>query len=659
MQYSTHETDIGNRLSILFLENIPADVAEAQATFAKEGIECTISQVQTRDEFVSALAQADFDLILADTKVPLFDGISALHVAKKACPHTPVIMIADSAGEDTALSALQHGAADYVLKQRMPDLANSAKRALRQNQNRRQISSGPLQSLVSETRYRLLFEKMVHGFAYHRISFSANGQITDCIVVEVNQAFELLFGLTRAELIGKRTREVFSADHPDLDFVEKLAESILNGDEARLEQYMPASERWLSIRAYSPEPGYVATIVEDITEYKKEETQRVKLKQELRHAQKMESIGQLAGGIAHDFSNLLMPIIVYSEMILKDLSLQDPRYKQAKYIWDAADKAKNLAKQLLAFGRKQVLEMKTLDVNHVLANFQSMLRRTIREDIDIQFFPCDKPCIFRGDISQIEQILINLAVNAQDAMPEGGTITIKTEVLQVTEIGEEEITDLTPGRYVVIEFIDTGTGMDAETASRVFDPFFTTKKLGKGTGLGLSTAFGIAKQHGGNIVVNSRLGKGTCFKVYLPREMDELEIQEESVPPLPDIASGNETLLVVEDDAIARETISHILKLAGYKVLLAEDGPQALELARKYHDQINLLVTDVIMPHMNGYDLYKTICKSRSNMKVLFVSGYTTEAAQERGIDHSEIRHLPKPFTVKSLTDKVREVLEA
>ena len=658
MEYSMHETNIENRLSILFLENIPADVAKAQATFASEGIECTISQVQTQDEFVSALANANYDLILADTQVPLFDSMMALNLAQKSRPEIPFIMITDALGEQLAINALKNGAADYVLKQKMPELALLAKRALKETQAKKAAAAPPVHATTSEARYRLLFEKMINGFAYHKIIMSNEGLVNDCIIVEVNRAFERLVGKSSDWLVGQSMANIFQETRDDPHFIKDFIQEVVQGNDVRREIYISDSDKWFSISGYSPEPGFIATILDEITQHKNEETQSTRLKHELRHAQKMESIGQLAGGIAHDFSNLLMPIIVYSEMILKDLSLQDPRYKQAKYIWDAADKAKNLAKQLLAFGRKQVLEMKTLDVNHVLANFQSMLRRTIREDIDIQLFPCDVPCNFRGDISQIEQILINLAVNAQDAMPQGGTITIKTEILEILERTSKEITDLDPGNYVVIEFIDTGTGMDEETASRVFDPFFTTKKPGKGTGLGLSTAFGIAKQHGGNIVVSSTLNKGTCFKVYLPREIDETEIIEESVPPLPDIASGDETLLVVEDDAIARETISHILKLAGYNVLLAENGPSALKISRQYSDIINLLVTDVVMPHMNGYDLYTTISKTRRDIKVLFVSGYTTETAAKSGITNDELRYLPKPFTVKSLTDKVREVLE-
>ena len=385
-------------------------------------------------------------------------------------------------------------------------------------------------------------------------------------------------------------------------------------------------------------------------------SERKHLEDQLRQAQRLESIGRLAGGVAHDFNNLLTAINGYSDLLLDRLEEGSPLREDLQVIRDAGERAAALTHQLLAFSRKQVLEPKVLDLNSVVARVERMLRRVIGEDVDLVTVPAPELGSVEVDPTQIEQIILNLAVNARDAMPGGGKLTIETANVELDEEYAKQHVGVTPGAYVMLAVSDTGVGMDAETQRRIFDPFFTTKKKGEGTGLGLSTVYGIVKQSGGNIWVYSELGQGTTFKVYLPRvdrPADSVSVQRASA----DSMHGSESILIVEDEASVRKLAREILEQHGYKVLDAYSGREALSLAGRHRHPIHLMVTDVVLPDMHGPELVKRLSSLRPDMRVLYCSGYTDNAIVHHGVLDSETAFLQKPFTPQSLLRKVREVL--
>ncbi len=385
-------------------------------------------------------------------------------------------------------------------------------------------------------------------------------------------------------------------------------------------------------------------------------TTRKQLEAQLLQTQKMEAIGQLAGGIAHDFNNILVPMIGYAELGMMSLPPDSTLYTNLKHIHEAAQRGAALTGQILAFSRKQTLTMEPIDLNEVVAQFEKMLRRLIGENIELQLFLSPKLGLVKADRGQLEQILLNLAVNARDAMPNGGKLTLETANVQLDETYTEKHLEVQPGPYVMLTVSDTGHGMDVETQQRIFEPFFTTKPQGKGTGLGLSTVFGIVKQHGGHIWVYSESGRGTTFKIYLPQAEDALQpVGTPTTEPLS--VYGTETVLVVEDEAMVRNLVCETLEAHGYNVLEAQHPDDGLQLASAYENTIHLLLTDVIMPHMNGRELYQKMAAIRPGLKVLFMSGYTDNVIAHHGILDEEVNFLQKPFTVQSLTRKVRQVL--
>ena len=388
-------------------------------------------------------------------------------------------------------------------------------------------------------------------------------------------------------------------------------------------------------------------------------TERRALEQQLRQSQKMEAVGRLAGGIAHDFNNLLMVISGYSEFLLDRLGPDPALRGPAQEIASAAGRATSLTRQLLAFSRKQMLAPKILDLNGVVTENLKMLTRVIGEDIDLVMVPATGLGAVRADAGQIEQVIMNLAVNARDAMPSGGKLTIETSNVSLDEEYARFHAPLRPGNYVMLAISDTGAGMDSETQSHIFEPFFTTKGP-KGTGLGLSTVYGIVKQSGGYIWVYSEAGKGTTFKIYLPRVAEAAESPAQVVAPAESAAAepGTETILLVEDEANLRYLARQFLEKQGYRVIEAADGAVAMQIAVAHEGVIHLLLTDVIMPGMNGRELAQRISEIRPNVKVLYMSGYTENVIGRNGTLDAGVRLLQKPFTLRDLKSKVREVLD-
>jgi nitrogen-specific signal transduction histidine kinase/ActR/RegA family two-component response regulator len=398
---------------------------------------------------------------------------------------------------------------------------------------------------------------------------------------------------------------------------------------------------------------------EDISARKQIEEALKNSEDQLRQSQKMEAIGRLAGGVAHDFNNMLTAIRGYSDLLLLRLDDGSPMRREVEEIQKAGERASSLTRQLLAFSRKQVLQPKTIDLNEIIANLHGMMHRLIGEEIDLVTVLKPDLGLVLVDPGQVEQVIMNLVVNARDAMPRGGKVTIETTDIFLGEGYSQEHRIVKPGAYVKLTISDTGCGMTQDVKSHLFEPFFTTKEKGKGTGLGLSTVYGIVKQSGGYVWVYSELGRGTTFKVYFPRQdQSGAEAHAEPHAGYGAFPAGRETVLVVEDEELLRVLIRQVLQESGYTVLVASDGEEAVEVASASRFPIHLMITDVIMPKMDGREAARALEKVFPGIATLYMSGYTDEAIVSYGVLESGLSFLEKPFTPDALLRKVREVLK-
>ena len=503
---------------------------------------------------------------------------------------------------------------------------------------------------TSEERYRELFEN-ASDIVY---TLDLAGRITS-----LNKAGEQATGYTRAEALTMDIKQIVAPE--DLQQVRKMMKQgndrrggsptydfkIVTKDGRPL--VLEVSARPI---VQDGKPVGMQGIARDVTERKQLEAQ-------FRQAQKMEAVGRLAGGVAHDFNNLLMVVRGYSELSLARLGPHESLRTNLEEIQKAADRAASLTQQLLAFSRQQVLQPKVLDLNTVVTDAEKMLRRLIGEDIEVVAELAPELGPVMSDPGRIEQIILNLAVNGRDAMPQGGRLTLKTSNVTLDEAFARGHVGARPGPHVLLAVSDTGTGMDAETRSHVFEPFFTTKGVDKGTGLGLSTVYGIVKQSGGFIRVDSAPGRGTTFEIYLP--LVEKVAAGEEIPSalLAPPPGGTETILVVEDELSVRKLGANFLASSGYTVLEAPDGGAALKVCEKHRGHIHLLMTDLVMPGMSGRELAVRLAGQRPELKVIYVSGYTDDNVVPHGVWEEEIAFLPKPFSLHELAHKVREALES
>ena len=475
-------------------------------------------------------------------------------------------------------------------------------------------------------------------------------------IVYVNPAFERATGWSREEALGENSR-ILKSGRQDDAFYRQMWATLAAGAawtglfvNRRRDGTLLQEEATISPMrdAHGKVTHYVAV--------KRDVTNETRLSDQLVQAQKMEAIGRLAGGVAHDFNNLLGIIMGYGEIVHRRLSGEDPLKGKVEQILKAAERASGLTRQLLAFGRKQVLQPKVLDLNIVVSEMDKMLQRVIGEDMELRTIQGPNLGSVRADPGQIEQILMNLVVNARDAMPEGGQITIETANADLDAGYATTHPPTRPGPYVMLAVTDTGSGMDAATQARIFEPFFSTKEVGKGTGLGLSTVYGIVKQSDGFVWVYSEVGVGTTFKIYLPRVVEEAPLsREEERHPL---LRGNETVLLVEDEPALRELVRETLTANGYSVLAAQGGTEALQIAAAHVGPIQIMVTDVIMPGMTGPKIVALIAQTRKAMKVLYMSGYSDESVTRHGLVGPGKTFLSKPFGPEVLLRRVREFLD-
>jgi PAS domain S-box-containing protein len=498
----------------------------------------------------------------------------------------------------------------------------------------------------SEARYRSLVQSSVYGI----YRSSLEGRFLD-----VNPALITMLGYGSAEevLLLDPEKHVFAQPEEHARLIDEFRRTgRLDGFEVKWKRKdNGAITVRISGRAVSSadEPADVLeAIAEDVTD-------RRALEDQFRQAQKMEAVGRLAGGVAHDFNNLLMVISGYAEVMLAQLEPRHPLYEKGRAIQQAADRATTLTRQLLAFSRKQLLELKVVDVNAIVHDMERLLRPLIGENVEFITRLSPEAAQTRADAGQLEQVLMNLVVNAKDAMPTGGKLTIQTQNTVVDENHRRGQHFIRPGQYVMLSVSDTGMGMDKETQSRIFEPFFTTKEKGKGTGLGLSTVYGIVKQSGGYVIVQSEKGRGSSFHIYLPQAQG---VAEKHTAPVPDAAlGGTETILLVEDEESVRQLVRDTLVSKGYQVLEADSGEGGVGAAASHAGKIDLIITDVVMPGMGGRELVKQLMRKRPGTKVLYLSGYTEDAITSDGSIEGGTAFLQKPFSLQNLSRKVREVL--
>ena len=507
-----------------------------------------------------------------------------------------------------------------------------------------------------QRKYEFLFANMRTGYAYHKMVLDDDGQPIDYVFLEVNDSFEQLTGLKRDDLVGRRVTEVLPGiDQGEFDWIGTYGDVALRGTIFQFDQFSTELERWYSVTAHSPERGYFVVVFHDITQLRQTQEELRGKEDQLRQAQKMEAVGRLAGGIAHDFNNLITVIGGYADLVHDRLPAQASLTDPVEAIKAAADRAASLCGQLLAFSRHDVVRLEPVDLGQVTCRLASLLDRLLGGDVGIDLELPDTLGTVRADRGQLEQLLMNLAVNARDAMPDGGRLTVRAEDLVLSEPAVVRTGTLDAGEWVRLTVTDTGSGIAEETLGRVFEPFFTTKEVGAGTGLGLSTVYGIVKGGGGELDVRSELGLGTTFEVYLPRIHAE-PVPVEVAPEASRDTSGVETILIAEDDDAVRGLTSLVLRDAGYQVLEASGGSQAMLHAVSHPGPIHLVLSDMLMRDTTGLVLIEQLKEQRPETRALLMSGYFDP--ERMTAEQVELPLLRKPFSATGLRGAVRDVLD-
>jgi two-component system cell cycle sensor histidine kinase/response regulator CckA len=638
---------MATRLRVLLLDDDPIDAELNIAALQEGGYDCTWRRVDRRETFVQALALADFEVVLSDYSLPDFDGLTALKLFLQRGLHLPFILVSGNIGEEVAIESLKAGATDYVLKSRLERLAPVVTRALHEKEELVRRKSAEEALRRSERDLRSLIENAPYGI----FRADMEGRFLD-----VNPALVKMLGYEReSDLLSTYPPKDVFTDLQQAEQLKELGESQQSFEGLEFEWKRrdgTAIVVRLSGRPVIGREGRVVSfevMAENVSE-------RRALEEQLRHVQKMEAIGRLAGGVAHDFNNLLMVIIGYTELLRENLPKDGDQRGYADAVWNAGKKATLLTSQLLAFSRKQVMTPRILDMNAVLQEVDRMLPRLIGEDVQLSIVQGAGLGRIKADPGQMEQVIMNLCVNARDAMPRGGRLTIETGNAKLDVDNARRMGAPVAGNYVLLSVTDTGTGMDQQTQSRIFEPFFTTKEKGKGTGLGLATVYGIVKQSGGYITVESELGRGARFDVYFPAV--DHRADKDPAAPAPELpARGTETVLLVEDEDAVRSLVREVLHARGYEVLEAQRSSQAIEICRTHRGAIDLLVTDVVLPQISGRALAQQLSTLRPAMKVLYISGYTDDKMLQHGIPGTAF--LQKPFSSDVLARTVRDMLDA
>jgi two-component system, cell cycle sensor histidine kinase and response regulator CckA len=638
-------------LRVLIVEDSPTDAKLMARELHRLDRDVHFERVETVEAMRAALRKQEWDAIISDWSLPKFSAMEALNCVKELALDVPFIVVSGTVGEETVVEAMRAGAHDYVLKDKLTRLLPAIEREIAQRQGREagRRTQDALRS--SETRFIRLWESGIVGISIG-VFLGA--------VHDANDAFLRTVGRSRSELqLGKVQWDAMTP--PEWKRADEAAVQLLQS-----QGFAPAWEKELIRKDGERVPVLVGAamldypmciaVMTDLTERKRVEQALLASENQLRLAQKMEAIGSLAGGVAHDFNNILSVILSYAGMLLGDLVPDDPMREGLEEIRQAGQRAAALTRQLLLFSRHQAFEPVVLSLNDVLAGMDKLIRRILGEDVEVVLHQGASLSRIFADASHIEQVIMNLVVNARDAMPTGGKLTLETKNVLLDESFAERHLGVVPGPYVLLTVTDTGGGMDKETQLRIFEPFFTTKEVGKGTGLGLSTVFGIVRQSEGSIWVESAPGAGTTFSVYFPQSEREPEKVRKAIAP--PVLTGTETILLIEDEEHVRVVSRAILARNGYNVVEVGSPSEAVEVCSKPSSPIHLVLTDVVMPQMSGPELAKRLRSLRPEIKVLFMSGYTDDTIIRHGMLDPKTRFLQKPLTPEDLLRKVREVLD-
>jgi two-component system cell cycle sensor histidine kinase/response regulator CckA len=649
-------------LRVLMVEDSEDDAELILRELRRGGFDVTHRRVETADAMREALAGKPWDIVLSDFSMPEFSAPGALAVRRASGLDIPLIIVSGTIGEDIAVRSLHAGAQDFILKGKLSRLLPAIERELREHRSREAHREAEDALRASEARLKVREKQLAHRDAMFRDLFEAAPDgilLVDTDVVSLaNAEAERIFGYEGGALAGLPIATLFLSDGQDVVPLSLEAYSG-NSETRRMGEGRDRRARRkdgtellvdMSFGPFSLDGRPIALgIVRDMTAQRSVEAQ-------LRQAQKMEAVGRLAAGVAHDFNNILSVILSYAQMMEDDLKPGEPLRASAEEIKAAGLRAVDLTRQLLTFSRQQVRVASVVDLDQTVVGMESMLRRLLGAGIELTVLSGAARGKLRVNAGELEQVVMNLAVNARDAMPEGGSLTVETKKVDLDDEYAAAHHDVVPGPYVMLAVTDTGVGIDKETQARIFEPFFTTKELTKGTWLGLATVFGIVSQSQGHIWVYSEPGVGTTFRVYFPQASGPLE-PPPSQPPLAELGKGTETILLVEDDDAVRAVARGILRRNGYVVLEAPNGGEALLICEQHKATIHLLLTDVVLPRMSGRQLAERLATTRPEMKVLFMSGYTDDAILQHGILNSDVAYLQKPIMPSALTRKVREVL--
>jgi hypothetical protein len=644
-------------LRLLIIEDDEHDAELLRLELERGGFDLEWLRIDTEAELRRALDEREWDLVVSDFAMPRFDGLHAFEIFRERGLDLPFIFVSGALGEERAVEAMRAGAHDYLVKGKLARLNVAVRRELRSARHRSSERAAQHRARSEQRRLTMAVEATGAGVLEYALPLGPDLYFSE-------RCAEIL-GYAVAEVPGPAALPAWVVErvHPD----DRVAHgpsylAFVAGHSGRFAadlRLRDKSGEWVdvavSLKAVGLEPGgrvaQVAGSMIDLTERKLLEAQ-------FRQAQKMEAVGRLAGGVAHDFNNLLTAIFAFGKFVRDTLPPDSRAHKDMGELLRVAKRAENLTGQLLAFSRRQTIAPRVLNLNGIVQDVDRMIRRLLGDDIDFSTNLAPDLWNTRVDRGAFEQVMVNLAVNARDAMPDGGRLTIETQNVELQEsYSKQHGAEVAPGSYVLMALSDNGVGMDEETQQHIFEPFYTSKEPGKGTGLGLSTCYGIVKQAGGYIWVYSELGEGTTFKVYLPRVLEHEESPWEAPPP--ESLRGTERILIAEDNEHVRIIASRSLAELGYVVVQTTNPDEAIAAAGSAAEPFDLLLTDVVMPGMNGKQLAERLQAAQPGLRVLFMTGYTANAVVHRGVLEPGTHLVQKPFTPESLAEKVRQVLDA
>jgi PAS domain S-box-containing protein len=636
---------VEKEMRVLMIEDSNSDRELIERELHRARLRFTSRQAKSGEEVRREIEEFKPDLVISDFTMPGFDGMSALRMIRERSPHTPFIFVSGTIGEERAAEALKQGATDYVLKSHMSRLVGVVRRAIFEVTERTERRRVEEALRVSEERYRM-------------VALATNDLIWDwdlsTDVLTLSEAIVTVFGYADAGHVSRNwwMSRVHPDDRPIVD--ASLAAAVRNGDDVWTGEYRfrrvdgsfaSIVDRGRIIRESSGTPVRIIGAVVDLSE-------RKHLEEQLLHSQRLEAVGQLAGGVAHDFNNLLGVIIGHVDLAQELIPEDSAAIEDLHEIRQACRRASSLTRQLLAFARRQIVEPRAFDVNELIKDMERMIHRIIGEDIQLETRLSPVPVVVKADPGQIEQVLLNLVVNARDAMPEGGRLEIETRRAVRLDASDNH-KDVPVGEWWVLAVRDSGTGIPPAVKQRLFEPFFTTKPVGRGTGLGLATCHGIVRQSGGHIRLDSELGQGTLFEVYLPPVNEPIQVRWDLNHRV-ETHRGTGTILLVEDEERLRRVEIELLSRMGYTVFAAANATEAREVLESQGAAIQLLITDVVLPGQRGTEIARRAQEQNPGLKIIYVSGYADVPLPEGG----EANYLQKPFSAASLAEKVRQLLE-